>query len=292
MTLAPAQAQKAAKVAPSTDKLESSLLWKVTGKGIKPSYLFGTIHIIGASDYLWTPTMEQALKKTKKLVTEIDMSQQMAMALEMMALAPMNDGEELKNLLSPEDYQLVKTYFMEESKSPEAKMTFGLAQTWQPMLLMSLLYPEMIDGPVKMYEMELTKMAKAEEMEFGGLETVKDQMAVFHTIPYKQQAETLVESVKDLQSGEGKMLADLNKMIERYKEQDVDGLLEAMGEELEEMDNQEAMLDGRNEKWIPKIIATSKKTPTFYAVGAGHLGGEKGVIRLLRAAGYKVTPVK
>lgn len=290
VTYAPAQAQKAA--ATSSDKLENSLLWKITGKGIKPSYLFGTIHIIGASDYVWTPTMDKALKKSKKLVTEIDMSKQLSMAMEMMSLAPMKDDKKLEDLLSKEDYALVKKYFLEESKSAEAKMTFGLAQTWQPMLLMSLLYPEMIEGPVKMYEMELTKLAKAEEMEFGGLETVQDQMAVFHTIPYEQQAESLVESVKDLQSGEGKMIADLSKMIQHYKAQDVDGLLEAMGDEMDDMGNQDAMLDDRNIKWIPQIIATSKKTPTFYAVGAGHLGGPKGVIRLLRAAGYKVTPVQ
>lgn len=288
---APSSAQKTA-TPPAADQLEKSLLWKITGKGIKPSYLFGTIHIIGASDYLWTPTMDKALKKTKKLVTEIDMSKQLSMAMEMMQLAPMKDGKKLEDILSAEDYALVKTYFLEESKSPEAKMTFGLAQTWQPMLLMSLLYPEMIEGPVKMYEMELTKLAKAEEMEFGGLESVSDQMSIFHTIPYDQQAESLVESVKDLKSGDGKMIADLAKMTTHYKAQDVDGLLSAMDEEMDEMGNQEAMLDNRNEKWIPQIIATSKKTPTFYAVGAGHLGGEKGVIRLLRAAGYKVTAVK
>ena len=30
---------------------------------------------------------------------------------------------------------------------------------------------------------------------------------------------------------------------------------------------------------------------TFFAVGAGHLGGPNGVVRLLRKAGYKVTPL-
>lgn len=271
--------------------LEKSLLWKVTGKGIKPSYLFGTIHIIGAKDYVWTPTMDKALKKTKKLVTEIDMSKQMSMAIEMMRLAPMKDGRTLEDLLSKEDYALVKRYFTEETQSAEAKMTFSVAQSWQPMLLMSALYTEMIDGPVKMYEMELTKLAKEEDMEFGGLETVKDQMDVFHGIPYEDQAQSLVETIKALQSGD-KSDSELEQMIQHYKTQDVDGMLENMDEELDEMgSNQAALIDDRNAKWIPQIIATSKQTPTFYAVGAGHLGGENGVIRLLRKAGYKVTPV-
>jgi uncharacterized protein YbaP (TraB family) len=35
-----------------------------------------------------------------------------------------------------------------------------------------------------------------------------------------------------------------------------------------------------------------KAQPAFFAVGAGHLAGDKGVINLLRKQGYTVTPVK
>jgi uncharacterized protein YbaP (TraB family) len=31
--------------------------------------------------------------------------------------------------------------------------------------------------------------------------------------------------------------------------------------------------------------------PVFFAVGAGHLAGENGVIKLLRKEGYKLTPI-
>lgn len=286
-SFAPASAQKA----PQGEKLEKSLLWKVTGKGIKPSYVFGTIHMIGAEDFFWDKSMDKAFKKTKKLVMEMDMSQQMAMAVQMMQLAPMKGGETLKDLISEEDYQVIEKYFTEEAKSPQAKMTFGMAQNWQPMLLQSLLYMEMIDGPVKMYEMELTTKAKEADMAFGGLETVADQMAVFNSIPYKIQAEGLLEMIQNLKKGDAGE-NEFAKMVDYYKQQDVDGMLDAMQGDLEEMDNQEEMLDNRNMKWIPQIIETSKETPTFYAVGAGHLGGEKGVIRLLRKEGFKVTPVK
>jgi uncharacterized protein YbaP (TraB family) len=35
-----------------------------------------------------------------------------------------------------------------------------------------------------------------------------------------------------------------------------------------------------------------QKESTFFAVGAGHLGGAQGVIALLREAGYTVTAIK
>jgi uncharacterized protein YbaP (TraB family) len=61
----------------------------------------------------------------------------------------------------------------------------------------------------------------------------------------------------------------------------------------ESMENGEAeLLTNRNKKWIPKIAAMSKQKSTFYAVGAAHLGGQNGVLRLLMKEGYKVKAIK
>ncbi|MCH2022077.1 MAG: TraB/GumN family protein [Saprospiraceae bacterium] len=276
---------------PRQDKLENSLLWKVSGNGIKTSYIFGTIHMISKTDFFWDKNMDKAFKKSKKLVMEIDMSQSLVMAVQMMQLAPMKGDQTLKDLISEQDYEIVKKYFTEEVKSQEAKMTFGMGQNWQPMLLQSGLYMEMIDGPVKMYEMELTAKARKADMAFGGLETVAEQMAVFNQIPYKVQAEELVKMVKNLKEGKGDQ-NEFAMMVTKYKEQDIDGMLESMQEDLDAMEGKDALLDDRNKKWIPKIGEISKEMPTFFAVGAGHLGGENGVIRLLRKAGYKVVAMK
>src|SRR6218665_1169628 len=53
---------------------QNSLLWKISGNGLtKPSYVFGTIHLICESDYFWNPVMEEALKATEKICMEMDM---------------------------------------------------------------------------------------------------------------------------------------------------------------------------------------------------------------------------
>ncbi len=272
-------------------KLTKTLLWKITGKGIKPSYLFGTIHIIEAKDFFWDKKMQKAFKKTTKLVMEMDMSQMMLVSLQMLKLAPMEGDTQLKNLINAEDYQLVKNYFEKEAKSPQLKMTpFEMVENWKPMLTQSLLYSEMMSGATKSYEMELTSMGQEAKMSFGGLETLEDQMGIFNKIPYKAQAEALVETIKNLKKGEtGEN--EFAKMVAIYKTQDVDGMVEATAKDLAEMEGQEALLDGRNKKWIPKILAMSKNDKVFYAVGAAHLGGENGVIRLLRKQGLKVEPV-
>ena len=51
------------------------------------------------------------------------------------------------------------------------------------------------------------------------------------------------------------------------------------------------LLDKRNHNWIPQIARMASEKPSFFAVGAGHLVGENGLITLLRSEGFTLTPV-
>lgn len=276
-----------------SQRLENSLLWEIKGKGIKTSYLFGTIHMIGEKDYSFSEKAEAALDKSQRLVLEIDMSNMMQMGMQMLSLAPMQGGKKLKDLLPEKDYELVKTYFTEEATNPELKMMpFSMIENWKPMLLQSFLYQDMIEGETKAYEMELMAMAKKRNMSFGGLETIADQMNVFEKIPYKDQAQALLEGVKGLKNGDQSGKKEFAQLVELYKKADVDGLIESSSEQMEDMENsEEELLIKRNNNWIPLIKEFSKKEACFYAVGAAHLGGPHGVIRLLRKEGYQLTPI-
>ena len=53
----------------------------------------------------------------------------------------------------------------------------------------------------------------------------------------------------------------------------------------------ETLLDERNKKWIAKIEESCATGVSFFAFGAGHLAGRKGIISLLRKKGYTVTPI-
>ena len=54
----------------------------------------------------------------------------------------------------------------------------------------------------------------------------------------------------------------------------------------------EALLDNRNKAWIEKMPAIMKDAPTLFVVGAGHLPGSNGVLKLLKQQGYTVEPMK
>jgi uncharacterized protein YbaP (TraB family) len=131
-------------------------------------------------------------------------------------------------------------------------------------------------------------------MKFDGLETVEDQVNVFEKIPYADQAKALVELIKEIKKDSNSGKAEFKKLLDLYLAQDIDGMVVMSGEEFfGDLENGEAeLLTNRNQKWIPKIKAMSKEKPTFYAVGAAHLGGPNGVIRLLMKEGYSLKPVK
>jgi len=277
------------------EKLDNSLLWELSGKGIKKSYIFGTIHMISEKDFFMDDKTMNAIKKCKKMVMEIDISQSLQMGIKLMTLSGMKGGKTLADFVRPEDYQMVKTYFEKEAKSTEAKMLpFEMIEKWKPMLLQSFLYQDMIEGTMKSYEMELLSIGSERKMKFDGLETVEDQVNVFEKIPYADQAKALVELIKEIKKDSGSGKAEFKKLLDLYLAQDIDGMVEMSGEEFfGDLENGEAeMLTNPNQKWIPKIKAMSKEKPTFYAVGAAHLGGPNGVIRLLMKEGYTLKAVK
>ena len=79
-----------------------------------------------------------------------------------------------------------------------------------------------------------------------------------------------------------------------YKSQDIEAMSRMLGSSDEtDLAKYESMLiTTRNSNWIPIMKKMMQEKVTFFAVGAGHLGGEKGVVNLLRKAGYKVTALK
>ena len=57
------------------------------------------------------------------------------------------------------------------------------------------------------------------------------------------------------------------------------------------MQYEDILLNNRNYNWVEKLKKLMPGKSLVVAVGAGHLPGDKGVINLLRKAGFTVTPI-
>ncbi len=275
-------------------KEENSLLWEISGNGLEESsYLYGTIHIIGSDDFFLTDPTVTSFNKSKKIVFEINM-EEMSNPLIMFSLLKnmtMPDGITLKTLLEPEDYKFVHQKFAELGLPP---FITGMFDKVKPMFLTAFASGDMDptsmqSGAMKSYEMEFMQMAQNLELEMGGLETIEFQMSIFDSIPYPEQAKMLLESMR----AEGEGMDELDVMVELYKNQDLIGMGELFNSEsagLGEWDD--ILLNKRNHNWIPLMENMMPEKPTFFAVGAGHLVGEQGVVALLRKEGYTLKPLR
>ena len=98
-----------------SQELEKSLLWKISGNGLKQdSFLYGTIHI--TCDASLDKNTLNALEKTEQLCLELDMDDK-SMQMQMMKHMMMKDGVKLSALLNEEDFKVVDAFLKKNLNS-------------------------------------------------------------------------------------------------------------------------------------------------------------------------------
>lgn len=262
---------------------ESSLLWKVSGNGLeKESYLFGTIHIICKSDFVMDERITSAFESTQELILELDMSDpQLQLKMQQVSMNPgmKNIKAEMEESLATSlDEFLLKNYGA------------GLAQlgVLKPFVLSSMVLLKALPcAEVESYETFFTSKAAESEMPVIGLETVEFQVGIFDEIPQDLQLEELEKMLADDYSQ-----SEFQTMISAYLAEDIVALDRVMTASGMMADYRSVLLDDRNKAWVPIIEEAMNAKSVFVAVGAGHLGGEYGVVSLLKQAGYTVEAVK
>jgi len=119
------------------------------------------------------------------------------------------------------------------------------------------------------------------QLDFGALESIKAVKKIKYQ-KLKAKDEKLGLYIPNKVSSSS--LADL------YLAQNIQGLTNALEQNLPPS-YYKALFEDRNRAWMKKISKLISKKSVFFAVGAGHLGGQNGLLELLRQKGFVVTPV-
>jgi len=266
-------------------KNDNTLLWKISGNELKkPSFLFGTFHLLCKDDIHFSDQLKKAMKSSDEIYMELDMDDPSTVLGGMLYMNMKNDTT-LENLYTPEEYTRLKNYF-----SDTLKMPVMLLQKAKPYFLVALLYPRMMDcaSPAGVEE-ELMKIAKEDKKEIKGLETIQFQASVFDSIPYEWQAKELLKNIDSFSVYKN----EFETMLNFYKNQQLDSIKSLMEKsESGEQKYDDLLLNNRNKNWVKQLKGIMKNESVFVAVGAGHLVGENGLINLLRKEGYTVEPLE
>jgi len=265
------------------DSAASPILFALKGADGSSGYLLGTMHSDEPRVLSIVDALGPELGQVRRLVLEMVPD---AVALLATAGAMVyTDGTSLRQRIPPELFESVRRIYRQRGL-PELLLEY--AKPWAVALTLNL--PQTRDDVL---DLRLYKEAIGRRLPVFGLETAQEQLAVFEELTERDQLQMLEFAVRDADKAD----ALFRELVDAYVKGDL-GQLEALvaeqegawGPELEQWFRQR-MIDKRNRLMVERMKAHLQQGPALVAVGALHLPGETGIVRLLRDDGYTVVPL-
>ena len=281
----------------------AQILYRISGNGLEsPSYIVGTYHLAPSSFADSIPGMRHAIEETNQVCGELDM---------MDAFKPENAARLMKAQMLPEGVTLSSLFTAEQLKRLNALLleVYGTnledeafafqMERMSPVALSTsiTLLSYMKDGnsynPMDLIDSYFQTLALQNGKSVKGFETVDLQMNVLYGAPLEKQVSDLMCMVDHFE--DTKTMVDL--VTKAYFSQDLDQIEKVMESEASfdcstSPEDTDILVDNRNRAWVKMMPEMMSEQPTLFVVGAAHLCGEQGVLKLLKEAGYTIEGVK
>lgn len=272
----------------SAISLPAQAVWEATHSDLPGHRLLitGSIHFLPQDAYPLSNRVETAFEEADMVVFEADIDQlnsprTMGRLMEEAMLGP----DRFLHQVIPQDlYQRVREQAVQLGLPAEQ---FDIFSPW--FVSVSFSVAELVRmgfNPEFGVDRYFHMKAKEAEKETGALETVDFQIELLTGMSMEEQAEFLKATLDELEN----LPEYLDQLLEAWKggdEAEMDQILVSSFRENPEVFDR--FLGDRNEDWIPKLREfLEENRTTLVVVGAAHLPGERGVLDLLREAGYEV----
>lgn len=266
-------------------------IWQIDGEGLAPSYVFGTYHISDPRVIDIPLAVEDAFVSAEIAAFEYDYgpdAEKFEVEAEMVKLP---EGTTLRSIVGNGTFGKLQFIIEGDGWTPRNDL--------KPWVMWDIL-----GGPrAGFYTSDdeslrnrpvlddwLQTRARDEGKTVVGLETQEEGFRKYDTIPMAMQAELLRATVDNYHSRRAGA-----PTVQYYLDGDM-AMLQAFWQESLSWYAPEvaAMLDfriltNRNRIMVERMQPLMKKGSTFVAVGAGHMPGEEGVLRMLEREGFTVT---
>lgn len=266
---------------------QAQLLYRVSkdSSNVKPSYFMASNRFINPMGVVSiTGETENALTNTDQMYFEVNKGAYDSTIKDAKKLA---DGKTLLGLLTPAKQAklnaFLKKYMEVDFRSSYVQKKYGnltpaaLVEDLEQLLFVAN-HMGLYD-PTHTFDQYFEAQAKANNELVGGLSDVDSYVNATYKSDLKLQVDRLVSFLEN----ESTELAKWNKAVDAFKAQDLDVAAKATGAHVDK-----ATL----EAWSAKAQSVMSEKPTFFVIDAANLGGEGGLLQLLRQAGYKVEGVK
>lgn len=281
---------------------QAQILYRVSGNGLEsPSYIVGTYHLAPASFADSIPGLKVAIENTTQVCGELDMMDAFKPenATRLMQSQMLPEGVTLSSLLTIEQRARLnalllevfgtnlddEAYAAQVEKMKPAVLSATITLTVYMKEVKSFNPMELLDNYFQMLALQSGKSVK-------GFETVDFQAEVLYGGSVEKQANDLMCLVDHFDES----MKMANRITNAYFSQNLQLLEEVMDAESEidcsSPEDEDLLINNRNRNWVEMMPAMMAGQPTLFAVGAGHLCGEQGLLKLLEGKGFTVEPVK
>ena len=264
---------------------DKTSLWKVTAEGSeRVIYLGGSIHILTEEDHPLPIAFETAYRACDELVLEIATSKEPGSDTLALQKGMYGEKGKIRDDLSPEMYKELIQYLKEAGLPKTAMDGF---RPWMASMTISITEIMKLGGrPDLGVDTFFESKAIEDKKVISALETTEFQIGLFTNLSKEDQEKMLLSTLKEVANIE----KDFPKMVKAWREGDDSMVEEIINESMVGSPNfREELLDKRNVNWAKKINDFMKgDRDKMVIVGAAHLVGEKGLVKLLRDAGLKV----
>lgn len=282
---------------------QAQILYRISGKGLEsPSYIVGTYHLAPSSFADSIPGMKTAIEGTQQVCGELDLMDAFKPenTARMMKARMLPEGVTLSSLLTAEQLERLNALLLEVMGSNLKDEAFAAqVENITPVALSTTLsltayMKEMPSfNPMDLIDNHFQTLALQNGKSVKGFETVDFQMGVLYDVPLEKQVDDLMCLVDNFE--EAQKMA--NRITTAYFTQNLQQIDEVLEEESEmncgtTEEDEETLIYNRNRNWVEMMPEMMAEQPTLFVVGAAHLCGEKGVLKLLEGAGYTVEGMK
>ncbi len=269
------------------DKSEDyQLLWRISGNGLsQPSFLFGTMHVTDPKAFGFSDSVLLALEACEAFASEVNMDSAANLMMQS-SISERFRGRSLTEYFEKEEFDSLATNF--EKETGYDLKNISDKDLWKLRILMDEGKKKEDKMPVFL-DAHLYNLARKMGKEIMGLERIEDQMNLIQEGNWdKEGIQKYLR--RHMQKESGNRVQD--KMLEDYSKGDLENI-EMSTEILKLVDKEyyQALISDRNFKMADKMALIAPQKSTFFAVGAGHLPGEEGLIRLMQDKGFTVTLV-
>ncbi len=275
----------------SSKQANRLFMWKVQGaKGTV--YLLGTIHVGKDNFYPLPPEIEKAFNSSEALVGEVDQTRENGAEIQQMIAAAgiYPEGDTLSNHITKKTATALHGY-LSHSTMPAA--TLSRMKPWLASITV-MMDEVQRDGFDPKNGIDKHFMDEAQEMKkpIGQLENADFQVRLISGFPEDLQDKLLYSSLLEAKSTK----ESIETMARAWQTGDAQELERIISKDEREHPELKPLYEkicyDRNQAMVRKIQGwLDKPHKYFVVVGAAHLLGPRGILKLLENAGNKVEQV-